>query len=130
MKFSELIKQPEGRRLEFKEILPASSNLAKSIVAFANDAGGEMVGTRLGLSWHQVEELLDYCIENRSIIDIMSMMEWKDRTKFRKKFISPLIEEGVLMMTKPEYPTSPNQRYYLTEKGILFLQKIREKITK
>jgi len=43
MRISEIIKQPEGRRLEFKETLPSSSELAKTIVAFANDAGGEII---------------------------------------------------------------------------------------
>jgi predicted HTH transcriptional regulator len=38
----EFIKQPEGRRLEFKEKLPSSSDLAKTIIAFANDAGGDI----------------------------------------------------------------------------------------
>lgn len=32
----------EGRRLEFKSELPNNSDLAKTIVAFANDAGGEI----------------------------------------------------------------------------------------
>lgn len=40
-KISDIIKQPEGRRLEFKEQLPSNADLAKTIVAFANDAGGE-----------------------------------------------------------------------------------------
>ena len=42
MKITELIHQPEGRRIEFKESLPTVSDLAKTIVAFANDAGGEL----------------------------------------------------------------------------------------
>ena len=47
MKISEIIKQPEGRRLEFKETLPTTADLAKTIVAFANDAGGELfIGIR------------------------------------------------------------------------------------
>ncbi len=40
-KIQEVIGQPEGRRLEFKEQLPSNADLAKTIVAFANDAGGE-----------------------------------------------------------------------------------------
>ena len=36
------IQQPEGRRLEFKEVLPGNADLSKTIIAFANDAGGEM----------------------------------------------------------------------------------------
>lgn len=39
---SQLITQSEGRRLEFKGELPANSDIAKTVVAFANDAGGEI----------------------------------------------------------------------------------------
>jgi len=42
MTIKELIEQPEGRRLEFKSELPENADLAKTIVAFANDAGGEL----------------------------------------------------------------------------------------
>ena len=41
-KLSDILQQPEGRRLEFKESLPANTELAKTIIAFANDAGGEL----------------------------------------------------------------------------------------
>ena len=36
------IKNPEGRRLEFKEALPKGEDLAKTVIAFSNDAGGEI----------------------------------------------------------------------------------------
>jgi ATP-dependent DNA helicase RecG len=39
---SEIIHQPEGRRLEFKSQLPSAADIAKTIVAFSNDAGGEL----------------------------------------------------------------------------------------
>ena len=43
----EIIKLPEGRRLEFKEKLPTPTDLAKTIVSFANDAGGDVfIGVR------------------------------------------------------------------------------------
>jgi predicted HTH transcriptional regulator len=42
MKIQELIQKPEGRRLEFKESLPTSADIAKTIIAFANDAGGDL----------------------------------------------------------------------------------------
>ncbi len=42
MKISEIIKQPEGRKIEFKEAMPKKSELNKTIVAFANDAGGQL----------------------------------------------------------------------------------------
>jgi len=40
MKISEIINQPEGRKIEFKQELPTKSDLLKTIVAFANDSGG------------------------------------------------------------------------------------------
>ena len=47
MKINEIIQQPEGRRLEFKQEIPSSADLAKTIVAFANDAGGDLfIGIR------------------------------------------------------------------------------------
>ena len=39
---NEIITQPEGRCLEFKGKLPDKSDIAKTAVAFANDAGGEL----------------------------------------------------------------------------------------
>ena len=42
MKSEDLLKQPEGRRLELKEVLPTKSVLCKTAIAFANDAGGEI----------------------------------------------------------------------------------------
>ncbi len=42
MKIEEILSQPEGRRIEFKEALPKKADLCKTVVAFANDAGGEI----------------------------------------------------------------------------------------
>ncbi len=42
MNLKDIIQQPEGRRLEFKETIPSASDLTKTIVAFSNDAGGEL----------------------------------------------------------------------------------------
>jgi len=42
MKLKKLLNQPEGRRLEFKEKFPKKSDLCKTIIAFANDAGGDI----------------------------------------------------------------------------------------
>lgn len=38
-----ILSLPEGRRLEFKSQVPTNSDLAKTVVAFANDAGGEII---------------------------------------------------------------------------------------
>lgn len=38
----DLFEQPEGRRREYKEMLPPAGELAKTVIAFSNDAGGEL----------------------------------------------------------------------------------------
>ncbi|GHC46757.1 RNA-binding domain-containing protein [Ulvibacter litoralis] len=40
MTLKDTIQQLEGRRLEFKEVIPTKAELEKTIVAFSNDAGG------------------------------------------------------------------------------------------
>ncbi len=47
MNIRTIITQSEGHRLEFKETMPARSDLSKTVVAFANDAGGDIfIGIR------------------------------------------------------------------------------------
>ena len=47
MNINEILKKPEGRRLEFKETMPTQGSLPKTVIAFANDAGGEIyIGVR------------------------------------------------------------------------------------
>lgn len=40
-----------------------------------------------------------------------------NRTKFRDQVLAPLLETGLIEMTIPEKPRSPNQRYRITEAG-------------
>jgi len=43
MNLSQKLRQPENRKLEFKRILPKKSDWLKTIISFANGAGGELV---------------------------------------------------------------------------------------
>ena len=43
MNLKELLRQPEGRMLEFKSKLPAGKQLAKTAIAFANGNGGKII---------------------------------------------------------------------------------------
>jgi predicted HTH transcriptional regulator len=85
----------------------------------------DQVGTKSALSWHQVEKLLNFTDIPRSIQKMMDLMELKNRTKFRNKYVKPLIELGLLEQTIPDKPTSSNQEYFLTAKGIAFLKSIK-----
>lgn len=75
------------------------------------------VGTKSALSQEVIDDILNFCILQQSLIDIMTKMGWNDRTKFKRKYINPLIAEGWLDMTVPDKPNSRLQKYYTTEKG-------------
>jgi ATP-dependent DNA helicase RecG len=55
----------------------------------------------------------------------MGLFGWKDRTKFRERYIKLLIEMGILNMTVPDKPNSSKQKYFITEKGRKFLKNIK-----
>ena len=79
------------------------------------------VGTKSAPSWHQVLKLLEMTTTPSGIQELMTLLNWKDRSKFRKKYIATLQETGILEMTIPDKPQSSNQQYFLSEKGLTFL---------
>ena len=90
-------------------------------------------GTKLGLSWKQAStklsiskeeilEMLNICRTPQRISDLMKHFNWNNRTKFRVKYLSPLIDFELLTITIPEKPKSPYQKYKTTEKGDRLLE--------
>ena len=69
---------------------------------------------------------MEKCEKPKFHTEIMESMEWKDKTKFRKKFIHPLLAEGLIEMTIPDKPQSPNQQYVITEEGLKLLKEMTE----
>lgn len=81
----------------------------------------EQVGTKLGLSWSEIEKLFYALQQPRSMSELKELYGWTNSTKFKAKYITPLIDEKIVGMTFPDKPTSPNQKYYLTNKGVSLL---------
>jgi len=52
-----------------------------------------------------------------SIVEIMELLNLKDRKYFARKYLKPSIDGGYVELTIPEKPTSINQRYMRTERG-------------
>jgi ATP-dependent DNA helicase RecG len=88
----------------------------------------EETGTKLAPSWHQVGtklevepteifKVLNLCKDAPKLTELMEVFSWSDRTKFRNKYLNPLIKEGFIEMTIPDKPQSSLQRYRLTAKG-------------
>lgn len=85
-------------------------------------------GIKSGPSWGQVGikfnleadtlQLLSYCLEPKTITELMEYLGWKIRTKFRQKYVTPLIDKGLLEMTVPDKPQSSKQKYKVSSKAL------------
>ena len=58
---------------------------------------------------------------------MLEFMGLKDRTKFRRKYIHPLLDADILELTIPDKPKSQHQKYRLTAKGIELAEKLKNK---
>jgi predicted HTH transcriptional regulator len=84
---------------------------------------GPIVGTKSGPSRDQVV-LLALAREPKPISDLMAVVGWRHRTKFRDKLLRPLLDSGLIAMTEPDKPTSSRQRYVTTELGIAKIESV------
>ena len=55
--------------------------------------------------------IIDFCKEEKNIFEIMNYLGYKNRTRFTRDYITPMVEKGLLLMTIPDKPTSRNQKY-------------------
>lgn len=65
----------------------------------------------------QVGELLKVFTGVHTREELQKMLDLANRDHFRKTYLQPAVEAGLVALTIPDKPTSRNQRYYLTEKG-------------
>jgi ATP-dependent DNA helicase RecG len=54
----------------------------------------------------------------RSATELLNHVGLKQRAFFKRQHLEPLLAGGILQMTVPDKPTSPSQRYVLTEAGV------------
>ena len=57
------------------------------------------------------EQIMAFCVEPKSLFDIMKQVGLKNRENFMDVYINPMLATGVLKMTEPDNPTSRNQMY-------------------
>jgi ATP-dependent DNA helicase RecG len=65
--------------------------------------------------WH----IVTLCDVPRSATELMDELGLTHRTFFRRKHLRPLLEGGVVQMTNPDNPQASNQKYVLTEAGVV-----------
>ena len=59
----------------------------------------------------KISEIIIFCQQPRSRKEIMSQLGLQDVRHFREAILNPLLAQGVLILTIPARPTSPNQKY-------------------
>lgn len=57
-------------------------------------------------------KILDFCKEPKTRTEIQEFLDIKSRSYFSQKVLSPMIKGGLLKLTIPDKPRSPNQKYY------------------
>jgi len=63
----------------------------------------------------QVKQLLDILnTKTLSAAELMILLNLKHRPTFRKNYLRPALEQGLIEMTLPDTPNSRNQRYRRT----------------
>ncbi len=70
----------------------------------------------------QVEQLLQVCVHPFSRQEIQKKLGIKDREYFRKNYLKPALDAGLIERTIPEAPRSKFQKYRLTQAGKDYLQ--------
>lgn len=63
------------------------------------------------------KEILSYCTDPKSMLQIAEHFGFKDRSYFRRKYVVPLVKEKKLLMTMPDKPNNRDQKYYSNHIG-------------
>lgn len=82
------------------------------VLADSSAPSRHQVGTKLKLSADQLF-VFEHMKGEMSLVDLMALLNRKDRTKFRQQVLTPLIDLGLVEATIPDKPTSSRQKYRL-----------------
>jgi len=63
----------------------------------------------------QQAKILEFCKTPKTREEIQHFLNLKDREYFRSEILKPLINKELLLLTIPNKPTSPKQKYYSKE---------------
>ena len=98
----------------FRIIIPLSEAATVSagpVLPKAKDNQTIVNGVVIKATKERVEELINYCIEAKGIVDILDYLDLKSRDYVRKNILVPMLEADLLELTIPDKPKSPDQKY-------------------
>jgi len=98
----------------FKCIVPLTPEVTEQVTV----QDTVQVTMQAAMQDERIKKIIEFCELPRSREDIQKYLKLKNRDYLRKYILLPLIQKGVLHLTIPDKPRSPNQKYYSTkEKG-------------
>ena len=80
----------------------------REVVADEDNLGGNPQAEPQAAIQNQIQI---YCSHPRSKADIAEHCGYKDVKYFAEQYLKPMLENGILEMTIPDKPISPNQKY-------------------
>ena len=113
------LREPEYHQEEDFRVVIWRRNVEGSVPSnvLSNVLSMSQVCTKLGVRREVVEPLLRMMNEPVSASELMPAAGQTNRTRFKRNYLDLLIGMGVVTMTDPDSPNSPQQRYVLTEAG-------------
>ena len=82
----------------------------------------QLQGTHSGTQSKQSIMILEFCREPKQVGEIREKLGYTNRTKFRQRYMVPLLSEVLLEVTIPGKPTSSLQKYKTTVKGLQVIE--------
>ena len=85
----------------------------------SDQAGGQAREQARVQAKEQVQRLVNVIREDAyTVSDLLRLLHLTGRRNFVENYQKPAIEEGYVLRAYPDKPKHPNQRYYLSEKGL------------
>ena len=96
-----------------------------NLVSGKSDQVGDGAPSNLVTKSGQVTEItrpqrviMPMCQVPRSLAELQNSAKYGSRSYFKSKVVNPLLDNGLLRMTKPEKPRAKDQKYVLTGGGL------------
>ena len=94
----------------FKLVLPLVSKTSSQLSSLLSDQHGDQHGDQHS-DKDMSKRIVELCIHAKSKKELCDYFGYSDLTYFTRKYLNPLITEGILNFTVPDKPRSKNQKY-------------------
>ncbi len=99
----------------FKCIVPLTPEATMQVTEQVTVQDTVQVTMQAAMQDERIKKIIEFCKLPLSREDIQKHLKLKNRDYLRKYILLPLIQKGVLHLTIPDKPRSPNQKYYSTK---------------